>query len=317
MSKYIGVDAPYGLFERQDLTALANGTTREFTLTYKASDVNSLLVVQTGYVKKPGADYDLIAGGTKIVFDTAPATGLSLYIVYLGRQISVPATLGNKPSWYKFIADGTQSEFELVNDIGESELPLSQHGLIIFKNSVQQKFDLDYTITSDNKIKFTDTPATLDRIDIHVLGTQRSDISTVDDGSITAPKLADHSVTPDKLNLLFKPYTPTVSTFNSMVSSTFVEEAEYQELYPLVKARVKFTSFLSGTADNKIRVSLPKLNNGSTIIGATAVIRTASTIESGIVQWGSLSAFDVYRPSGVNFALGNHTLELVFEYKSA
>lgn len=86
MGKYIGTAPAYGVLTKQSLTP--NGSTTTFTLNYKAPGVEALLVVYGGVVQVPGTDYTLASGGTQIVFTVAPPGGFTLYVLYLGRELS-------------------------------------------------------------------------------------------------------------------------------------------------------------------------------------------------------------------------------------
>ena len=85
---YLGREPQYGLFEVQTLSP--NGTAQQFTLDFPISTAASVLVVKAGEVQKPGTDYDLTSGGAAITFTVAPTNGVSLYLVYLGKQFLVP-----------------------------------------------------------------------------------------------------------------------------------------------------------------------------------------------------------------------------------
>ena len=85
---YLGREPQYGLFEVQTLSPI--GTAQQFTLDFPISTAASVLVVKAGQVQKPGTDYDLTSGGSAITFTTAPTNGVSLYLVYLGKQFLVP-----------------------------------------------------------------------------------------------------------------------------------------------------------------------------------------------------------------------------------
>jgi len=85
---YLGREPQYGLFEVQTLNP--NGVEQEFTLDFAISTAASVLVVKTGEVQKPGVDSDITAGGSAITFPAAPANGVNLYLVFLGKQFLVP-----------------------------------------------------------------------------------------------------------------------------------------------------------------------------------------------------------------------------------
>jgi len=310
MGKYIGRNIPYGLFESQDLSSDADGTKTIFPLIYNVPNSASILVIYSGSVLQPVVDYTITEAGSKVQFNDAPDSGLSLHILYLGRELLVPSTIGNSPLLVQIEADGIESEYEIT-----TTLTLTHHGLIIFKNGVQQRHLDDFTITPTNTVLLSTTPSNGDKLDFYIVGAERSDLVTVGEGTITTSKLDDGAVTPDKMNLSFSTYSPTVTTFESMVSSTIVEEADYQEFNTHVKARIKIRTTLSGTEDNKIRVTLPINNDGSAFISSSATIVSDESIESGIVRWGSDNSVDIYRQFGVNYTLDTHTIEISVEYK--
>jgi len=84
---YIGRDPLYGKFERQSLTA--DGSTTTFTLNYTIGSAASILVNVSGVIQEPGVAYTLGSGGTQIVFSAAPASGETVYLIFLGVQTDV------------------------------------------------------------------------------------------------------------------------------------------------------------------------------------------------------------------------------------
>jgi len=47
---------------------------------------NSLLVVYGGVIQEPGVSY--VVSNTTITFSSAPASGTTLYIIYLGKELT-------------------------------------------------------------------------------------------------------------------------------------------------------------------------------------------------------------------------------------
>ena len=82
---YIGAKPVNGFFAKQDLTA--DGSTTTFTLDFTVSSTSSILVSVGGVIQEPGVAYTLSGGNTSIVFSTAPASTLDVYIQYLGQAI--------------------------------------------------------------------------------------------------------------------------------------------------------------------------------------------------------------------------------------
>lgn len=312
MGKYIGRETPYGLFEIQDLKADITGEKTAFNLLYNVGSVTSILVVYSGTVLQPNEDYSLDNGGTVIRFNHAPQVDHQLYVLYLGRQLTIPSVAGNVPKLVQSVGDGT---FTYTID-GHT---LTEHALIVYKNGEFQRFNDDFTISGSDITFTTVAPSASDKLDFYVFGTERTDIVSVDALSISTSKIQDGAITPAKLNLFFQPFTSlSIATFASMGSADVsVIESDYQQTGKLVKLRFKLSVRLTGTPDNKIRFTLPVPNDGSTVLSSSVTLSTDTSIESGIVRWGSTTGLDVYRQFGVNYTLDTYTIEAVVDYKAA
>ena len=89
---YIGRDPQYGAFEKQALTA--DGSTTTFTLDYTVGASSSLLVSVAGVHQEPEVAYNLATNGTQITFTAAPASGDTVFVIFLGVALEV-ATVGS------------------------------------------------------------------------------------------------------------------------------------------------------------------------------------------------------------------------------
>ena len=89
---YIGRDPQYGAFENQALTA--DGSTTTFTLDYTVGSSSSLLVSVAGVHQEPEVAYNLATNGTQITFTAAPASGDTVFVIFLGVALEV-ATVGS------------------------------------------------------------------------------------------------------------------------------------------------------------------------------------------------------------------------------
>jgi hypothetical protein len=89
---YIGRDPQYGAFEKQALTA--DGSTTTFTLDYTVGSSSSLLVSVAGVHQEPEVAYNLATNGTQITFTAAPASGDTVFVIFLGVALEV-ATVGS------------------------------------------------------------------------------------------------------------------------------------------------------------------------------------------------------------------------------
>ena len=89
---YIGRDPQYGAFEKQSLTA--DGSTTTFTLDYTVGSSSSLLVSVAGVHQEPETAYNLATNGTQITFTAAPASGDTVFVIFLGVALDI-ATVGS------------------------------------------------------------------------------------------------------------------------------------------------------------------------------------------------------------------------------
>ena len=81
---YIGRGHQLGQHIKQTITT-ANGVLTAFAMDLNASQ-NSLLVVYGNVIQEPGIAYTVT--GTTITFTSAPAASTSLYIIYLGQELT-------------------------------------------------------------------------------------------------------------------------------------------------------------------------------------------------------------------------------------
>ena len=88
---YIGREPEFGAFERQTITA--DGSTTTFTLNYTVGSSSSILVNVAGVVQDPTGAYAISNGGTQIVFSAAPASGDTVFIIFLGISLDSAALL--------------------------------------------------------------------------------------------------------------------------------------------------------------------------------------------------------------------------------
>lgn len=179
---YIGRDPVYGVFEKQVLTPDSSTTT--FALTYAVGSANSLLVVYSGVVQNPGVAYSVSGGGANITFSEAPATSADLYIIYLGKQISVPRTAGQETTKQTFTGDGSTTSFTLTDP------PVVPAGVMVFVDGLlQREGSGNNFVSSGSTIVFTSAPDSSAEIDVYTLVKEKVSIDTVADGSITLAKL--------------------------------------------------------------------------------------------------------------------------------
>tara|TARA_B100000287_G_C20067727_1_gene557084 strand:- start:155 stop:487 length:333 start_codon:yes stop_codon:yes gene_type:complete len=82
---YIGRGIEVGAFAKTSITT-ANGSLTAFNVLKWNVSQNSILVVYGGVVQEPGVAYTV--SGTTITFTSAPASGTTLYIIYLGKELT-------------------------------------------------------------------------------------------------------------------------------------------------------------------------------------------------------------------------------------
>ena len=81
---YLGRGIELGQHIKQTITT-ANGVLTAFAMDINASQ-NSLLVVYGNVIQEPGVAYTVT--NTTITFTSPPAASTSLYIVYLGQELT-------------------------------------------------------------------------------------------------------------------------------------------------------------------------------------------------------------------------------------
>jgi len=198
---YIGREPSHGAFEKQSLTA--DGSTTTFTLDNQVGSSSSILVSVAGVVQEPEVGYNLTGGGTSIAFTAAPASGDTVFVIFLGIARDVAQFLNSgiitaQTELSEVAADG---DFLLVSDTSASGAlkkilksnlaPTLTHvsrtatgdgstvaftvtsgtavaNVLVFVNGVVQRPTTDYTI-SGTTLTMGTAPAASDRLDIREL----------------------------------------------------------------------------------------------------------------------------------------------------
>ena len=93
MSSYIGKEPTYGVFIMQSATG--DGSTTAITLNATAADAPQLMVSVGGLLQKPRTAYTLNTAGTTLTFSEAPASGVEIFIVFLGKQLTGPRIMAD------------------------------------------------------------------------------------------------------------------------------------------------------------------------------------------------------------------------------
>ena len=314
MPSYIGRQPSFGLFEKQSFTP--NGIDHKFTLDFQVGSATSLLVVYGGVIQEPGPgkSYTLDNGGQTLVFSFIPQLGNNLYVIYMGRELMVPRTIGLEPNLETFTAAASQDTFTLANG------PVNDESIIVFVDQQMQRLTDDFTVNI-NDVIFNTPLSGGERVDVYIHGVEKTEFSSLSDGIVTTPKIFDGAVTNPKVGFTFQDFVPNIQAFGGMtISSLTVHEAKYMKLGDLVKVRVHFTCDFCGTLDSLVRISdLPIDNNGSTNMALAATLSSTSggDIVSGVGIWAGIDEVDVHRDSGVLFTVDTWDIKVNLEYIAA
>ena len=143
---YLGREPTYGAFERQSLTA--DGSTVTYTLDYTVASTSSILVSVAGVIQEPNSAYNLASGGTQITFTEAPASGETVFLIYLG--IAYEGAIVGQASFTSFnelnARAATDDRF-LVYDLSAQEVKYIQTSNIV-KSTVQRDYTGDGSTTT-------------------------------------------------------------------------------------------------------------------------------------------------------------------------
>src|SRR6056300_1532461 len=135
---YIGRTPAYGAFEKQSITA--DGSTTTFALDFTVGSSSSIMVSIAGVMQEPETAYSISGGGTNIVFSTAPTSGDTVFIVFLGLSRDVgdlsTGSITNKTELAEQRAD---DDLFLVYDSSEGILKKIQ------ASNVASDLDIDNT----------------------------------------------------------------------------------------------------------------------------------------------------------------------------
>ena len=150
MANYIGNQPSYGEFKRLDsISSSFNGSTTTFNLTYNSvstpvGDASQLIVSLNGIIQEPLNSYTLGVGGSSIVFSSAPVSGDTCFIMYIGGAGGTVTTISDGSvtaskldaslkDYYEdeFTANGSTTDFTLSRDsIGVNQLLVTIDGIV-------------------------------------------------------------------------------------------------------------------------------------------------------------------------------------------
>lgn len=134
---YIGSEPLYGKFERQSITP--DGSTTTFSLNYTIGTAATILVNVSGVIQEPGVAYTIATGGTQIVFTEAPASGETVYLIFLGVQLDTPGALDSSAfTGQTELAESADGDLLLIYDTSAGDLKkIQSQNLVSPSNQVK------------------------------------------------------------------------------------------------------------------------------------------------------------------------------------
>ena len=156
---YIARTPAYGAFEKQTLTADSSTTT--FALNFTVGSSSSVLVSVAGVIQEPEVGYSLSGGGTNIVFSTAPTSGDTVFVVFLGLardvdNISSTGTITNKTELAETRAN---DDLLLIYDTSAGELKKIQASNVAEPFDITGRTELAEAAADDDELVIYDTSA--------------------------------------------------------------------------------------------------------------------------------------------------------------
>jgi len=174
---YIGRDLQYGVLDKQSFTA--DSSTTVFTLDTAVANAKSLLVSVGGVIQEPDVAYT--ASGTTLTFTSAPTTGDVVYVIYLGKELSVSGASREGITYQTGTGDDTTTPITLTT------APANAQSIMVMLNGVTQVPVTDYTV-SGTTLTFTSTVASGVGILVYYLANQ-AEFGVLNDNSVTNPKI--------------------------------------------------------------------------------------------------------------------------------
>ena len=143
---YLGREPVIGSFEKQSLTA--DGSTTTFTLNYTVGSTSALLVSVSGVLQEPEVAYNLAGGGASIVFTSAPESGETIFVVFLGIAFDAGTLLATGA------ITGQTAETSVANDdliliYDTSAAALRKMTKANFAPAVSLSYSLNASLTGD------------------------------------------------------------------------------------------------------------------------------------------------------------------------
>ena len=156
---YIARTPAYGAFEKQTLTADSSTTT--FALNFTVGSSSSVLVSVAGVIQEPEVGYSLSGGGTNIIFSTAPTSGDSVFIVFLGlaRDVDNIANTGTITNKTELAETRANDDLLLIYDTSAGELKKIQASNVAEPFDITGRTELAEAAADDDELVIYDTSA--------------------------------------------------------------------------------------------------------------------------------------------------------------
>ena len=143
---YLGREPVIGSFEKQSLTA--DGSTTTFTLNYTVGSTRALLVSVSGVLQEPEVAYNLAGGGASIVFTSAPESGETIFVVFLGIAFDAGTLLATGAITGQ-TAETAVADDDLVLIYDTSAAALRKMTKANFAPAVSLSYSLNASLTGD------------------------------------------------------------------------------------------------------------------------------------------------------------------------
>ena len=135
-----------GSFEKQSLTA--DGSTTTFTLNYTVGSSSAILVSVSGVLQEPEVAYNLAGGGASIVFTSAPESGETIFVVFLGIAFDAGTLLATGAITGQ-TAETAVADDDLVLIYDTSAAALRKMTKANFAPAVSLSYSLNASLTGD------------------------------------------------------------------------------------------------------------------------------------------------------------------------
>jgi hypothetical protein len=151
---YIGVDINYGNIAKMTGTGDGSDTTPIAALTYTVPSNESILVFLDGVAQVPGTDFS--ATGTTLTFTTAPASGVAILVMFLGRSLDIGTPGDGTVSLAKMAVNSIDSDQYVDGSIDTAHIATNQIDETLIKDAFVGDFT-DVTVTAADVFIYGDT----------------------------------------------------------------------------------------------------------------------------------------------------------------